>query len=117
MPTKIVWRGTELIHQNIDRYEQSIYKAVRSVAEYYAPIVEATAKEDAPWTDRTGNARSGLQGLVDDISETVVALYLIHKMEYGVWLELVHQERYAVILPTMQAHYADIFNMLKSVLN
>lgn len=96
-------------------YQQKVYGAVHMIGEYWAPVIERAAKEDAPWTDRTGNARRGLQGFVQDLSETTVAIYLKHGMEYGIHLELEYQGRYAIIIPTLEAHYKPISAMLHKV--
>jgi hypothetical protein len=59
------------------------------------------ARENAPWTDRTGNARNGLQA--KHVSEPMVVhkLVVFHTMPYGVWLELRWSGRYAIIGPTL----------------
>jgi hypothetical protein len=99
----------------LQEYDGSVRRALHAVAEYFAPIVESYAKDNAPWIDRTGNARQGLTGSVQDISQTVVHLYLSHKMDYGVYLELKHSGRYAIILPTLEAHYGEIKKRLDSI--
>lgn len=113
MPDNI--RGLDGILANMDVYERKIYQAVHSVGEYFSPIVESEAKANASWVDRTGNARQGLHGFVEDVSESIVLLVLQHKMEYGIFLELSHQGRYAIILPTLEAHYNAVKQMLDEV--
>lgn len=103
------------VQQGLDAYYNTVLEALHAVGEYYAPLVEAYAKQNAPWTDRSGNARQGLAGLIEDLSETSVALYLKHGMNYGIWLELKNQGRYAIILPTLEAHYAAINGTLQQV--
>lgn len=105
--------GIDGILANMDVYEQQIYKKLHQVCEYFAPIVESEAKDNASWIDRTGNARSGLTGFVEDISASVVAIVLQHKMDYGVYLEL--KERYAIILPTLEGKYNDVKAMVDEV--
>lgn len=109
------WRGVDEMQRHMDAYGRRVMEAVRQVALYFAPIVEAEAKNNAPWTDRTGHARQGLRGFVEDISASTVALYLTHSVDYGVHLELRFQGRYAIILPTLEAHYNDIKKMLDGI--
>lgn len=116
MATRIEWRGINEIQRNLDVYRKKVHETCLAVAEYFAPIVEAEAKNNAPWVDRSGNARQGLTGFAEDVSATIVELYLAHKMEYGVWLELKNSARYATIMPTMEAHYKPIFDMLQKAL-
>lgn len=112
---EIRWAGSAQMLARLRDYDGKVKRALHAVAQYFAPIVEAYAKDNAPWTDRTGNARQGLTGSVRDISETVVHLYLSHKMDYGVYLELKHSGRYAIILPTLEAHYGEIKRRLDSI--
>ena len=59
------------------------------------------ARANAPWTDRTGNARAGLSA--KHVAEPMVkhTLVIYHTMPYGYWLEVRWSGRYAIIGPTM----------------
>lgn len=107
-------RPPSVLVKALDVYDSRVMQAVASVAAYFEPILETHAKQTAPWTDRTGNARQTLFS-ASELAETVVRLYLSHGMEYGVYLELGFQGRYAVILPTLQAHYGQIGSMLRDI--
>lgn len=107
--------GIDGIKQRLEEYQRRIRQALVMVANYWKPVLEAYAKENAPWTDRTGNARQGLQAIVDDLSQDTVKLYLAHGMEYGLWLEIRWAGRYAAIWPTIQAHLTQIRQMLQEV--
>lgn len=109
------WRGIEQMQRKMEEYGRRVLQAVHSVATYWTPVIEAYAKENATWTDRTGNARQGLRGFVEDLSETTVAIYLTHSVDYGVYLELEYQQRYAIIMPTLEAHYQPIKEMLNGI--
>jgi hypothetical protein len=109
------WRGDADMLGRMLEYGQKVQEAVHQVAEYWAPVIETSAKQNAPWTDRTGNARQGLRGFVEDLSATSVALYLTHSVEYGIYLELNYQGRYAIIMPTLEAHYQPIKDMLDGI--
>ncbi len=103
----------------VDKYGERVLTAVAAVAQYVAAAMENTAKETAAWTDRTGNARTGLFGTAEsDFAAHVVVLYLSHgaAIDYGVTLELGHGGRYAVIARTMQSHYGELMQMLRDVL-
>lgn len=65
--------------------------AVAAVAQRLATIMENSAKQNAAWTDRTGNARSGLFGTSEsNLAAHLVVIYLSHGpvIDYGVYLEL-----------------------------
>ncbi len=86
----------------IEQYGAKVLVAVHAVADFIAQRLQDDARRDAPWTDRTGNARSGLFSLVDDAAEKIVSIYLAHTMDYGVFLELANGGRYAVIMKTIE---------------
>lgn len=131
---RIEWRGIPEMQQRLQAYARAVHEAIRAVMEYFAPIVEGYAKDNAAWTDRTANARQSLRAYLNgeapeppsgdgavpypdlqDLAEEVVALYLSHGMDYGVSLELEHQGRYAIILPTLEAHYEPIMRMIRGI--
>ena len=72
------------------------------VTQYYASQAEAQARLNAPWTDRTGNARNGLRG-VPEINHPNYAIVLAHSVNYGIWLEVRWGGRYAIIMPTLRS--------------
>lgn len=58
-------------------------------------------RANAPWTDRTGNARAGLKAVHESEPMVEHRLVLLHSMPYGIWLEVRWSGRYAIIAPTM----------------
>lgn len=100
----------------IERYGDRVLQAVAAIAQYTATQMQNAAKADAPWTDRTGNARTGLFGTSEaDFARHVVTIYLSHgaTIDYGLWLELVGAGKNAIIVKTMAAHYEPLMQMLR----
>lgn len=66
------------------------------------------ARANAPWLDRTGKARAGL-----DVSVTregdQVWLELYHTVDYGLWLETIQSGEYAIIMPTLELFAQAVF--------
>lgn len=58
------------------------------------------ARQNARWTDRTGHARQRLTGDVLIAGEGY-KLRLAHGVDYGIFLELAHERRYAIIEETI----------------
>lgn len=119
---KLVWTNATQMQRNLDAYRDKAKYAIRQVANYWQPVIEAYAKENATWIDRTSNARQSLHSFVDELANDTVALYLAHGRPYGIWLEVKgeHPEvanagKYAIILPTLEAHYEPIRKMLKEI--
>jgi len=67
----------------------------------FAAEVEAYAQEHARWEDRTGDAREGLTAKgAQRLTSYIIVLY--HTVDYGIWLEIRWDGKYAVILPTIE---------------
>lgn len=118
MASNVKWRKTpkQAWSAGAKQYASEVRKAVISLLDYYAALVEAEAKTNAPWVDRTGNARQGLRGWVQE-NPDAVRLILQHSIvTYGVFLELKNGGRYAIILPTLEARYGELMNDLRRLL-
>lgn len=71
-----------------------------------AKDMETFANQNAPWTDRTTDARQGLSG--EPFAENgIVGASIVHSVPYGIWLENRFERRYAIIGPT-QAVFAPL---------
>ena len=60
------------------------------------------ARSNAPWEDRTGDARSGLDAEFYG-DDNAVGITLFHTVDYGPFLEIRWGGKYAIILPTVEA--------------
>jgi len=77
---------------------------ISKMTTYYALQAETYAKNNAAWTDRTANARTGLVAIGDN-SQAATGHWHIdigHSVNYGIWLETRFAGRYAIIVPTME---------------
>jgi hypothetical protein len=104
--------------KSLDQYGDKVLTAVAAVAQYVATQMQDSAKANAPWTDRTGNARSGLFGTSEaDFASKVVTIYLSHSavLDYGLWLELANEGKFSVIMPTLESHYDQLMQLLREV--
>lgn len=78
---------------------------VRAQAERVARDMQAYAQANAPWEDRTGDARAGLTASVGvEGDDVVISLY--HTVDYGIWLEVRWGGQYAIIQPTIE-HFSE----------
>lgn len=89
-----------------EQQANAITLAVRRLAQRYAPEIETWMKRNAPWTDRTGNARQTLHSEVEELVNVTVITFA-HGMDYGRYLELSHGGRYAIIGPALD-HFAPL---------
>lgn len=76
-------------------------KAIGATVDKIAEEMQEWAQENAPWEDRTGDARAELEattthrGFHHEID-------LHHGVDYGIWLELIQSGTFAIILPTIE---------------
>lgn len=112
---KIVWTDTHLLDALADGGER-VNEAVMSVLEYKAPEVEAHMKQNAPWTDQTGNARQGLRAEAYDLGGDQKGIILYHQVPYGIWLEIKNSGKYAIILPTIEVMGPEVMASLENIL-
>lgn len=92
--------------------------AVEMYAKHQAKNLESYAKKNAPWTDRTGMARKSLNATTEKRSNGI-RITLAHGVDYGLWLELAHEKRFAIVRPTIELQgnkvlygYADLLNKM-----
>ncbi len=92
--------GLDTVLRNLDKYQNEVARRVWLTAQEFAPQIEAYAKVNARWTDRTGNARQSLMGYADK-DEIFTYLVIAHGVDYGKWLEMVHSGQYGILFPSI----------------
>lgn len=124
--TRIDWSGLPQMDARLLAYAGKVQEAIVRIAEYFAPILENHAKENAPWTDRTANARQSLRAYIgtdapagypssQQLAKEVVELFLSHGVYYGIFLETRFAGQFAIIYPTLQEHAPAVQKMLREV--
>ena len=89
--------------------------AVGLYGDTVAKKLEASAKANRPWTDRTGNARNRLNS-ESEWNGNKVRVSLSHGVDYGIWLELCNEGKYAIIMPTINKEGPSILKGLEKIL-
>jgi hypothetical protein len=101
----------------VENYRDRLWQAVGLLGDFFAAQMEAFARINAPWVDRTSLARKGLRAFARKMATSVV-IYLVHSMEYGPHLEL--GTRFMaprpIIIPTLERHYAPLIRALRRLL-
>lgn len=99
------------------KYRSKIEVSILTLAEIAATKMEAYAKENAPWTDRTGNARQKLAGSAGFITQDQVMIVVAHHMSYGYWLELAHQRRFKILEESIEENVEELYRSLRRLLS
>jgi hypothetical protein len=102
------------VPEMVEEYHWQVYNALWRLARSYAPRIEEWMKQNAAWTDRTSNARQTLWAEVFAMSDVVV-LAFGHGMDYGTFLELANQGRFAIITPALDVFGPQIWNDAKAL--
>lgn len=89
--------------------------AIAMYANNAAITLQNYAREHRPWTDRTGHARQRLTGSVARVAQGY-QIILAHGVDYGKWLELAHEKKYAIIQPTIQAKSPEVLSGFNKLL-
>lgn len=89
--------------------------AIRMYAETAALKLQNYSRNKAPWTDRTGHARQRLSGTVTKVTNGY-KITLAHGVDHGIWLELAHEKRFAIIQPTILANSNEIMRGFEKLL-
>ena len=108
----------ETLAAAIEKYGERVITAVTAVAGRVAAEMSNSAIANAPWTDRTANARTGIFGTAErDATAQVVTIFLSHSpvIDYGIWLELAHGSSFAIIMRTIESHLPGLRNDLEAL--
>lgn len=97
-------RGADRVLRTVQQYPHRWRAVARGVLEDQAAVIEQRMKDEAPWQDQTGNARSNLRARLFDDGKAL-RLRASHGVPYGIHLETAHQGRYAVLQPTVRSQW------------
>jgi hypothetical protein len=99
MASGFEFRGGDLA-VNLGTFESRISMGVSATVDFVGAGAEGQMKTQAPWTDRTGAARTGLHTSTEN-GLRAWTLVLAHAVNYGIWLETIQSGRYAIILKVL----------------
>ena len=89
------------LKRNLTTFGDKVNRSVAATMDYNAAYATSWLKSNAPWSDDTGAARSGLVALPFNVGKAH-ELIMAYSVTYGIWLEVANSGRYAVITPAMR---------------
>lgn len=89
------------LRHNIKNFDRNFRRNLEAVNDRRAAITTGDLKRQAPWTDNTGAARSGLSA-IPNAGPGFIEIFMSYSVQYGIWLEIAHDRKYAVITPMMR---------------
>lgn len=108
------------VKRGIALFDERIHNRMVVISQFHAQRAQALMRENAPWTDRTSNARNGLfatpfytlgsggpgrdaRGRFTSGDSTTYGVVLYHSVPYGIWLETRWAGRLAALLPVLSS--------------
>lgn len=101
---------------NIDLFNDRFMAALEAKCNKKSKELEGYAKENRKWTDRSSRARQGLIGSYE-MGDKGATIVLAHTVDYGVWLELAHEKKYAIVEPTVRLMSQEVFDSFQGLLD
>lgn len=96
--------------------DETIEKGIDANLARFESIAESRMKDNAPWTDRTGNARNGLAASSGSEGDVHV-LVLYGQVPYQIFLEVKNSGEYAIIWPTVQEIGPEVMESMNGLMN
>ena len=112
----LVWDPSQFV-QSCEQYRNKFLVSVLLVCEIASTNMEAYAKTNAIWTDRTGNARQKLKGEAAWVSKDQIMIAVSHHMDYGFWLELAHGRKYKILEQSIEDNVEELYRALRRLLD
>jgi|SRR6478736_3074047 len=100
-----VWTGLDGVFGMPSKLADNLTEELKANMERIREMVEEDAKANAPWEDRSHDARNGLKAaLVINDREGTYTIFLGHSVAYGVFLEYANGGNFAIIEPTLRKY-------------
>lgn len=105
------------LSNNINKFSLKLGAAVLMYANTKATQLEALMKRNRPWKDRTGMAKASLRTVVTQPDQNTIRITLAHGVSYGIWLELAHEKRWAIVKPTLEKEAPNVVDGLQDLMS
>lgn len=106
---------TEML-TNISELSMKTETALMMYAETKSVQLKSYMQNNRPWTDRTGQAKRMLNAETEKVVQGV-KIKLSHGVDYGIWLELANEKKYAIIEPTIRIKGPEVMKGLNNLFN
>jgi hypothetical protein len=109
--------STNTLQRGLAQFELKMRDHIEEIAQDFAHELVDYAQAHAPWSDRTGDARAGLDAVVEAARGGDILVTLFHTVDYGVWLEVRWGGRYAIIIPTVERKGPELLAKMQHMMN
>lgn len=109
------WDTKDVLNK-LEQMQAKTRASLQILADSAAKAMETYAKNNASWTDRTGNARQRLAGSTRWEESALIAA-ISHNVDYGMWLELCHEKKYAILEEALNSQAQNLLDSYQRFLN
>ena len=106
----------DTLSEGLAKFQFKTANRMGEIAQEFASELVDYARKNAPWNDRTGDARDGLEAEVR-LENKSLEIDLYHTVDYGVWLEIRWGGRYAIIIPTVEQKGSELLDRMNNILS
>jgi len=92
--------NTSQFNAKLNAYKVKKNLVARMAMDYETDKLTETMRDKAPWTDRTGMARSSIHK-ENHFDGDEISVSMGIGVDYGKYLEVYHEKRFATIMPTL----------------
>jgi len=108
-------KGMNTVFNNLNRLYKKKMAGVQGVGTIIAAKAAEKSKANRPWKDRTHHAKQGLYGKFR-WEGTRGIIEHGHRVDYGVWLELARDGKYAILEKTLSSLRQEFYNRVKQIM-
>lgn len=105
---------TREINLRLGTLDSGVRERMNAIAGYVGEEMAGYAKKNAPWADRTANARNGLHSVVVG-GENEVKSIVSHGVDYGIWLEIAHGGQYSIIPASVEYGFSEAMELVSRI--
>lgn len=114
MKVKINYKQVKGLTDALNKHPERCLDALYVTSSVIASDLEAKARKNAKWTDRTGQARRNIEGSSEK-TDNKVTIKLEgyaeqNNKEYFQYLEYAKQKKYAILEPTLKENKDEVIN-------
>lgn len=111
--SQVTWDDRAL-YNNLRTFNARADRFITAAVGYHATRAVGFARQNAPWADRTSNARNGLFATAERDAPRY-RIIVGHSVPYGVWLEVRWSGRYQIIRPTIDHEGPELMRTVQTM--
>lgn len=100
---------------NMDAFMARLKAGMQVMGNTVGRNMQSYARANKPWTNRTYSARNGLESRVEWTTDTLLDIAVFHTVDYGIWLEISHGEKYAILKDARDSEIQTFKDMIQAL--